>query len=141
MRSWFASSAAPSRRRSCATARSSKGITVAIAGRIRPERLKSYGDYSRSSPLDPDYDLMINRSPNGVRLSFEFQVDYFVTYDGKSRDCALSPDKPAPAELVSLACQAVASSPAHIIRDHNHHPVEARDHATFRFSLAKAQRK
>src|SRR6478672_1767425 len=42
IRSWFASSAAPRRRRSCATARSSKGITVAIMSEIRPRRLISY---------------------------------------------------------------------------------------------------
>ena len=43
IRSWLASSTAPSRSRRCATARSSKGITVAIATRgYAGERLISY---------------------------------------------------------------------------------------------------
>src|SRR5580765_1493819 len=42
IRSWLASSAAPSRRRRCATALSSKGITVAMGSRIPPPRLISY---------------------------------------------------------------------------------------------------
>ena len=95
----------------------------------------------RSFPVPPDYDLMINRAPDGVRLPVEFKVDFLVTRDGRSQNCRSSPDKSAPAELVALACQALASAPAEVIRDHNGLPVEAQNHATFRFSLDKAPKK
>ena len=33
-------------------------------------------------PVEPDYDLTINRAPDGVRLPFELKVEYLVTRDG-----------------------------------------------------------
>jgi TonB family protein len=91
----------------------------------------------RSFRVPPDYDLTINRAPDGVQLPLEFKIDYLVTPAGTPRNCAVSPDKSAPTELVALACQTVVSAPAHIIRDHNGLPVEAQNHASFRFSLDK----
>ena len=88
----------------------------------------------RGFPVPPDYDLMINRAPVGVELPVEFMVDYLVTRDGKSRDCELS-GKSAPAELVALACQTLASAPTHVIQNREGLAVEAEDQATFRFSL------
>lgn len=92
-------------------------------------------------PVPADYDLMINRAPDGMRLPIEFTVDYLITRDGKAQDCKLNPAKPAPVELVTLACQAVASEPPHIVRNREGLPVEAGKSATFRFSLDKSRPK
>lgn len=100
----------------------------------------SLGSFS-SFPVGPDYDLIINRAPDGVRLPLDLDVEYLVTRDGRSQNCRLAPDRSAPAELVALACQTVSSAPANVIRDHNGLPVEAQNHAYFRFSLDKAKRK
>jgi TonB family protein len=94
----------------------------------------------RGFPVPPDYDLLINRAPAGVELPVEFMVDYLVTRDGNSRDCELS-GKSAPAELVALACQTLASAPTHVIHNREGLPVEAGNQATFRFSLDKAHTK
>jgi TonB family protein len=89
----------------------------------------------RGRPVPPDYDLMINRAPDGVQLPVEFTVDYFVTRDGKAQDCRLTRGKLASAELLSLACQAIASEPAHTIRNREGLAVEAGKSASFRFSI------
>lgn len=95
----------------------------------------------RGFPVPADYDLTINRAPDGIKLPVEFTVNYMVTQDGKAQDCTLTLGQSAPAQLLALACQTVASAPARIIRDHNGRPVEAESQTSFRFSLDKAQRK
>jgi hypothetical protein len=85
--------------------------------------------------------LTINRAPAGSKLPVEFIVDYLVTTDGKPQDCELAKGKSAPAELVALACQTLASAPAHVIRNREGVPVQAGNQATFRFSVDKAQSK
>src|SRR5947209_15717925 len=76
-------------------------------------------------PVPPDYELTIKRAPDGLKLPLQFKVDYRVTKDGKPENCVASKENAAPAELVVVACQAVASERAHIVQDLNGLPVEA----------------
>lgn len=83
----------------------------------------------------PDVELTIKGAPAGVRLPLDVSVDYFVTASGAVSDCKLSTDsKPAPKELVDLACQSMTQSPIEIVRNRAGQPVDARDSATVRFS-------
>ena len=95
----------------------------------------------RSVPVPPDYDIMINRAPDGIQLPIEFAVRYLVTREGEARNCVLVPGRTPPTGLVALACQAVAAAQAQIIRNRQGVPVEAAKNAMCRFSLDDGQDK
>lgn len=86
--------------------------------------------------VNPDFDLMINHGPPGVRFPLKMSVSYLITPAGTATKCqTLDPNLPQ--ELVDVACKVITTTPYNIVRDHNGKPVTALDSVSVRFRVKR----
>jgi TonB family protein len=90
----------------------------------------------RVSRLEPEHQLTINRAPPNVEMPVVLTLAYVAKSDGKIADCRAAEQKDSSFTALSrLACQALSSQPAEIIRDHAGQPIDAMNTTTVEFSV------
>jgi len=95
----------------------------------------SLGGPGRRVELSPDLELQINRAPAGVSLPLEFSVAYMTSPTGAVSGCKLAyVAKPAPQELVDIACQSLGQGHPEIVHDLAGKPVNAWIVSSVRFT-------
>ena len=95
----------------------------------------SLGGPARQLELSPDLELQINQAPAGVSLPLEFRVAYMTSATGAMSGCKVAyAAKPAPKELVDLACQTFGQGPPEIVHDLTGKPVAAWIVSSVRFT-------
>jgi protein TonB len=112
----------------------------AIYGTYRQVISWRLNSYQGPPSMPPDFELTINRAPEGVKLPVKFTVAYRVHPDGTTSRCQFDRNGTAksvlpPPVLVDLACGAATEPPVQPVRNQKNEPIEAWDGATVRFSL------